>query len=496
MTNPLFHHIHFSAFHDPHVFAREMALFVNAAESLGHTTSVEHGVIRPDALNILFATHSEPLASLKNKAEHIIIYNLEQIGPDVPWLSPNFLHILNHFYAWDYNEQNREILLANNAKHIDFVPMGYMPAMSCIPTNVPQDIDVLFYGTINPRRKQLLQKISELGVHLVSNDSLGRPILGEELDSLIARSKLVLNAHYYEDTHVFEIARVSHLLANGKAVVSEISPHTAIEPSLREAICGGLIDELPKLVQHLLTHDDERLALAKRGQAIYQARDQKQIFSRALANYQTWYEQQPHKTSFEHQETAPTRPQPLPKRINYCRQASHWQMFALNIGSRPAHEPDIVLLPESFWPLNQPLHCPRFGSFTIESGSISRIDAPHIAQCVPNLRAWLLHMLDTLCEGGTLHLQVPYDLSQYAWADLDTRRTFNEVAWNKVLEKLKDEQHPQGYFTKTRCEHFILTENHYGKHEAKMRNNDLSQLLHLPHVVDGLSLILSKNLRP
>ncbi|GHA69815.1 hypothetical protein GCM10009007_08030 [Formosimonas limnophila] len=74
-----------------------MALFVNAAESLGHTTSVEHGVIRPGALNILFATHSEPLASLKKKAEHI-----------------------------------------------DFVPMGYMPVMSCIPTNVPQDIDVLF----------------------------------------------------------------------------------------------------------------------------------------------------------------------------------------------------------------------------------------------------------------------------------------------------------------------------------------------------------------
>jgi hypothetical protein len=43
---------------------------------------------------------------------------------------------------------------------------------------------------------------------------------GEERDALIARARIVLNVHYYE-SKVFEVVRVSYLLANRKCVLSE-----------------------------------------------------------------------------------------------------------------------------------------------------------------------------------------------------------------------------------------------------------------------------------
>ena len=51
---------------------------------------------------------------------------------------------------------------------------------------------------------------------------------GRELDQYIARSKVVLNLHFYEKAS-FEIFRVSHLLANHKCVVTEADDYGDVE---------------------------------------------------------------------------------------------------------------------------------------------------------------------------------------------------------------------------------------------------------------------------
>ena len=55
---------------------------------------------------------------------------------------------------------------------------------------------------------------------------------GGKRDALIARAKVVLNIHYYA-AQVFEIVRVSYLLANSKAVVTEIGPDTDLDETER-----------------------------------------------------------------------------------------------------------------------------------------------------------------------------------------------------------------------------------------------------------------------
>ena len=57
-------------------------------------------------------------------------------------------------------------------------------------------------------------------------------VRGAERDALIARARLVLNLHFYP-TAIFELVRVSYLLANGKAVVAECGPETEIDADIR-----------------------------------------------------------------------------------------------------------------------------------------------------------------------------------------------------------------------------------------------------------------------
>src|SRR5690606_37961926 len=80
---------------------------------------------------------------------------------------------------------------------------------------------------------------------------------GKLRDQLIARSKLVLNLHFY-DQHIFESVRVFYLLANSKAVVAEIADDTEIDPRLRRAVHGTSYDGLVDACLDLLADDARR----------------------------------------------------------------------------------------------------------------------------------------------------------------------------------------------------------------------------------------------
>ena len=101
------------------------------------------------------------------------------------------------------------------------VPLGYVPELTRIRPAPIQDIDVLFYGSLNDRRSAIIKALCDAGanVHTVFG------VYGKGRDELIARSKVVLNLHFYEQK-LFEIVRVSYLLANSKAVVTECSSDT------------------------------------------------------------------------------------------------------------------------------------------------------------------------------------------------------------------------------------------------------------------------------
>ena len=158
-----------------------------------------------------------------------VIYNLEQVQLSSGWCSPDYLGLLKRCQVWDYAKRNiaslGKLALARPAVH---VPIGYVPQLTRIPRNPVQDIDVLFYGSVNERRARVLDQLRSRGI----NTQAVFGVYGAARDSLIARAKVVLNLHFYEAS-IFEIVRVSYLLANRKAVVAECHDGTEIDRHAR-----------------------------------------------------------------------------------------------------------------------------------------------------------------------------------------------------------------------------------------------------------------------
>jgi hypothetical protein len=128
------------------------------------------------------------------------------------------------------------------------------------------------------RRRSVLQAIEAMGFRV--HYQFG--IYGAARDALIARSKIVLNIHR-NSVKIFEIVRVSYLLANRKAVVSEVSDDTEMPPDLVDAVRGVPYERLAEACRGLIADDDARHALELRGFECMAAR-KTSVYLRKLLN--------------------------------------------------------------------------------------------------------------------------------------------------------------------------------------------------------------------
>lgn len=241
--------------------------------SLGREAQILDNLVDPNATNIVLGAHLLEPHEEKLLPAGSVIYNLEQLG-GAP-LSANYLDLAKRFQIWDYSPLNivewNEVGCSAPPR---LVEVGYAPELRRIVSRPEQDIDVLFYGSMNEHRLSLLKGLREAGVkvHAVFG------VYGRERDELIARSKVVLNLHCLE-TKLFEIVRVSYLLANSKAVVSEPSPDmgdycdaVAVFPS--EILVEGCLE--------LLRNDEKRRQLERRGFEYFSRRSVAQILNRVI----------------------------------------------------------------------------------------------------------------------------------------------------------------------------------------------------------------------
>jgi hypothetical protein len=107
-------------------------------------------------------------------------------------------------------------------------------------------------------------------------------LYGKARDELIARSKLVVNIHLYEPSKVFEIVRVSYLLANRKAVVADIDGDTYIDDDMRTAIKVTTAPQLVNDCVKLAADDVARTALEEAGFAAMEKRDIRKALERVF----------------------------------------------------------------------------------------------------------------------------------------------------------------------------------------------------------------------
>lgn len=129
-----------------------------------------------------------------------------------------------------------------------------------------KDIDVLFYGGRRDRRVTLERRLKKRFPH---KNIVFRyyDLFGEEREQFIARSKIVLNTHFWPESSL-ETHRIEYLMARGKCVVSERSMDPDLDAEYRGAVNFCEYDAIEAMVSRLLRNPEEINMSGKRARVL------------------------------------------------------------------------------------------------------------------------------------------------------------------------------------------------------------------------------------
>jgi len=250
-------------------------------EQLGHRVTYAINDVATETTNIIFGAQVMSLAALKQLPDNTIIYNFEQLRGYTPnQLKEQIKYCAQdkRFKLWEYSQINVPSWQTLGRHEMKVVPIGYAPVLTRIPRAANQDIDVLIYGMSGERRLQAFHALSQTGLTTVFVSG----IYGAARDDLISRCKIVLNINLWK-SRIFEVVRVSYLLANKKAVVADLDADTGVEEDLRGAVrFASSLQELVTICHSLIDNEAERIKAEEAGFASMRRRDITTILRSAL----------------------------------------------------------------------------------------------------------------------------------------------------------------------------------------------------------------------
>ena len=381
---------------------------------LGAQVTLAKNRLREDAINIVFGAHLG--FDLGWKARHTcLFFNLEQLGQNGAKLPPAYLALLRSSAVIDYDAAN-VAHYATDTDDVPIVPFGHSPFLNTEPAIALEDrpIDLLFFGSMNERRRAYIDRVERSGVSVATFDT---PLYSEERDRFIRQAKAVLNCSYYE-TSRFEQARASHCLSLGTPVISQqrdaAAPGAAFAESvfwLPDAEVEGFFKREFKTPAFFET--------ARRQLAAFATHDPIEAYADLLA-FAIGADQ-----GYRRSRTTDAW---QPTRIN-LGSGKDYKACWLNLDVLDRAEPDLVLdLGQAVeWPVQA---ATRFGgTVRLEPGTIERVYANNVLEHVPDLPMLMTNVLDLLRDGGVFEIEVPYERALTAWQDPTHLRALNENSW-------------------------------------------------------------------
>lgn len=166
-----------------------------------------------------------------------IIYQTEQYNQAcIPKINDILLE--NALCVFDYSENNLNYF--NNIIKEKIHILSPLIDKKIIYSTTKKDIDILFVGSLNERRKTIINKIREY----IEKNNLNykftnvEKTFGDDLYRIIKRSKCVINLHYYQNS-LFEVFRIHDMLNYDCKIISE-------KPEMQEELY--LIDKYKKII--------------------------------------------------------------------------------------------------------------------------------------------------------------------------------------------------------------------------------------------------------
>ncbi len=469
-----------------------------AFQHLGYETEIRINSFNPHSRNICLGANYDPEQRWLALPAEAVILNLEQLeATGYPWLKDGrYFDLLAGRETWDFSRRNIDFL-AGRGIRARFLPLGYVPEMTRLAPCPAPTSDVLFYGAMTPRRREVLTALAERGLAV---NRLTRAF-GPARDQALYGTRVFLNIHHSLPASL-EIVRLGYALANRRAVVSELAPGTYHYPELAGACAFGTHEELVPLVLDLVHDERQREEQARLGFEAFAAlkldEALAELVGRRLVHGQgaDFAPEGPNaaaassRPDFDGRDKNLTAsPQVKPSCPDHLRIGSGPDFWneALNVDADPRMRPDLVADPTR--PLTPGASYPteRFGPVTLEPGSFQTISLPRLAAEVEDLDGLMTACLDLLRPGGELIVSGPHELAAEAPA---ARRAFNAASWRRYTDQTEWSGWTGARFELARLDYGL---SDFGRaRQAQGRTPE--ELDRTPGAVDRLRAVLRKRL--
>lgn len=381
---------------------------------LGAEVSVSKNRLLHGAVNFVLGAHLGFDLNADGRYACIIV-NLEQLGPKGALLRPEYIELIKTSPSIDYDPKNIEIYnstgRAGPVMEILYAP--YLTPAEKIPLE-ERPIDLLFFGSLNPRRVEIIQQIEALGVDVATFD---HPIYGPERDEFIKLSKAVLNLPFYE-TSRFEQSRAFQCLSLGTPLISEFRNELVIPPGYQGCVTWFQEDNLTSFFRSHFRS--------------------KQFFEEAQCQLETFKKSDPTHSFTEilafaaeiHSEfnTRGSAPK-LPARLNVVA-GSEYRAGWINIGPRREDEPDAALNFNNELLLPLALRSETLGELTLTEASIELIEASKESLDPISLANFMANCLKLLKSDGKLTVEISIESFRSKSSNFELPRTDAEFLWN------------------------------------------------------------------
>ena len=145
---------------------REIAETIHfALLELGHDSIITSSLSFTDRIYIILGSNLIDFDGMK-LPPCSILYNFEQIHKQSPWFNKRVIAEFKNYLVWDYSAQNIKAWQQYDVNRCQLLKLGYMHQLSRIKPTYKQDIDVLFYGSINERRRKILNDLHAIGLKI------------------------------------------------------------------------------------------------------------------------------------------------------------------------------------------------------------------------------------------------------------------------------------------------------------------------------------------
>ena len=213
-------------------FLDQARFFRHQFRRMGAEVTISKNRLREDAVNFVFGAHLGFPAELRRRHACVFV-NLEQLGDGGAAVRPEYLALLHGGAVVDYDASN-VVAYASDPADVPVVPFLHAPYLDdgqAAPLE-ERPIELLFFGSMNPRRQAFVQRVEACGVQV---SFLDQPLYGAERDLFVRQARAVLNCHFY-GTSRFEQARAFQCLSLGTPVISERTPHTRAPAAFDDAV--------------------------------------------------------------------------------------------------------------------------------------------------------------------------------------------------------------------------------------------------------------------